>query len=193
MALICLEPPVVEPVTLAEAKLHCRIDVDDDDALVASLISTAREHLERISRPRVAMTEQRWLYVTDAWPASDTIELRPYPLLSVDAVRYTSENGVVTTISSSEYLADTHSEPGRLHMRHGWPSATLAPLNGLQIEFTAGYGVGVLSPPKALRQAVLLLVGHWYENRELALTSGAVPKELPFAVNALFKPWRREV
>jgi len=49
MALICLEPPVVEPVTLAEAKLHCRIDVDDDDVLVGSLISTAREHLEPVS------------------------------------------------------------------------------------------------------------------------------------------------
>jgi uncharacterized phiE125 gp8 family phage protein len=193
MALICLEPPVVEPVTLAEAKLHCRIDVDDDDTLVASLISTAREHLEQISRPRVAMTAQKWLYVTDEWPADDTIELRPYPLLSVDEVRYTDDDGVETTIASSEYQVDTYSAPGRLHMLNGWPSATLAALNGLQIEFTAGYGLDVLSPPMAMRQAVLLLVGHWYENRELALMTGAMPKELPFAVKALFGPWRREV
>lgn len=193
MALICLEPPVVEPVTLAEAKLHCRIDVDDDDALVGSLISTAREHLERISRPQVAMTAQRWLYVADAWPASATIELRPYPLLTVDEVRYTDATGVETVIASSEYVVDTHSQPGRLHMINGWPSATLAALNGLEIEFTAGYGVDVLSPPMALRQAVLLLVGHWYEHRELAMTTGAVPKELPFAVAALVAPWRREV
>jgi len=193
MALICLEPPVVEPVTLAEAKLHCRIDVDDDDVLVGSLISTAREHLERISRPQLAMTAQRWLYVADAWPASATIELRPYPLLTVEAVRYTDNAGVERTVSPSAYLVDTHSQPGRLHMINGWPSATLAALNGLEIEFTAGYGVDELSPPLALRQAILMLVGHWYENRELALTTGAVPKELPFAVEALFRPWRREV
>lgn len=193
MALICLEPPVVEPVTLAEAKLHCRIDVDDDDVLVGSLISTAREHLERISRPQVAMTAQRWLYVADAWPASATIELRPYPLLTVDEVRYTSSTGVETIIAPSAYLVDTHSQPGRLHMINGWPSATLAALNGLEIEFTAGYGVDELSPPLALRQAILMLLGHWYENRELALTTGAVPKELPFAVEALIRPWRREV
>ena len=77
MALICLEMPVVEPVTVAEAKLHCRIDVEEDDTLVAALISTAREHLERISRPRVAMSAQRWLMVLDAWPSSARIELRP--------------------------------------------------------------------------------------------------------------------
>lgn len=193
MALICLEAPVLEPVTLAEAKVHCRIDVDDDDALVASLISTAREHLEQTSRPRVAMTAQRWLYVADEWPTSGTIELRPYPLLSVAEVRYTDADGAETTIASTEYQVDTLSTPGRLHMLNGWPSATLAPLNGLQIEFTAGYGEDVLSPPMALRQAVLLLVGHWYENRELALTTGAIPKELPFAVRTLFRPWRREV
>jgi uncharacterized phiE125 gp8 family phage protein len=193
MALICLEAPVIEPVTLAEAKVHCRIDVDEDDALVASLISTAREHLERMSRPRVAMTAQRWLHVADEWPTSDTIELRPYPLLSVVEVRYTDDDGAETTIASTEYQVDTYSTPGRLHMLNGWPSATLAPLNGLQIEFMAGYGEDVLSPPMALRQAVLLLVGHWYENRELALTTGAIPKELPFAVRALFAPWRREV
>lgn len=193
MALICLEPPVVEPVTLAEAKLHCRIDVDDDDALVGSLISTAREHLERISRPQVAMTAQRWLYVADAWPASATIELRPYPLLTVDEVRYTDADGVERTVSPSEYVVDRHGVPGRLHMINGWPSATLRPLNGLEIEFTAGYGVDELSPPLALRQAVLLLVAHWYENRETVVTTGAMPKQLPFAVDALFRPWRREV
>lgn len=193
MALICLEPPVVEPVTLSEAKAHCRIDVEDDDALVAALISTAREHLERISRPQLAMTAQRWLFVADAWPTSNTIELRPYPLLSVVEVRYTDAGGVETTIAPSEYQVDTYSQPGRLHMVNGWPSATLAPLNGLEIEFTAGYGVDVLSPPLALRQAVLLLVAHWYENRELALTTGAIPKELPFAVKSLMGPWRREV
>ena len=193
MALICLEPPVVEPVTLAEAKLHCRIDIDDDDVLVAGLISTAREHLEQISRPQVAMTSQRWLYVSDTWPASDTIELRPYPLLTVDEVRYTDDAGVERIIASSAYQVDTHSQPGRLHMIDGWPSATLRPLNGLEIELTAGYGVDVLSPPLQLRQAVLLLVGHWYENRETVIVTGAMPKELPFAVNALFRHWRREV
>ena len=191
MALICLEQPVVEPVTVAEAKLHCRIDVDEDDALVAALISTAREHLERISRPRVAMSAQRWLTVLDAWPASARIELRPYPLISVIEVRYTDADGVEVTVAPEGYAVDTYSEPGRLEVLDGWPGGTLAALNGLQIEYTAGYDRATL--PMALRQATLLLVAHWYEHRELAMTSGAVPKELPFAVAALVAPWRREV
>lgn len=191
MALICLEPPVVEPVTVAEAKLHCRIDVEEDDALVAALISTAREHLERISRPRVALSAQRWLMVLDAWPASSRIELRPWPLISVAEVRYTDAAGVEQVVASSEYAVDVYSEPGRLEMLAGWPGGSLAALNGLQIEFTAGYEAAKL--PMALRQATLLLVAHWYEHRELAMTTGAVPKELPFAVAALIAPWRREV
>ena len=106
-------------------------------------------------------------------------------------VRYTDASGVERVLAPSAYVVDTYSEPGRLEVLDGWPGGTLAALNGLQIEYTAGYGSETL--PMALRQATLLLVAHWYEHRELAMTTGAVPKELPFAVAALIAPWRREV
>lgn len=195
MALICVTEPVVEPVTLAEAKLHMRVDVADDDTLIAALVKTAREYIELITRPRVAMVTQTWRYVADTFPRGDTLELRPWPLQSITSISYTDIEGATATIASTEYLVDTASSPGRLRLKSAavWPSATLAELNGLRIEFVAGYGDTGASVPAALRQAILLLVSQWYENRELSLITGAIPKEMPFAVHALTAPWRREV
>lgn len=195
MALICVTEPVVEPVTLAEAKLHMRVDVSDDDTLIAALVKTAREYIELLTRPRVAMVTQTWRYVADTFPPSDTLELRPWPLQTVTSVKYTDDDGVTTTMPSSDYLVDSTSAPGRLRLRShaSWPSVTLQELNGLTIEFTAGYGDTGASVPAALRQAILLMIGQWYENRESSLVTGAVAKELPFAVHALTAPWRREV
>src|SRR5947199_210729 len=41
-----ITPPSIEPVTLAEAKAHLRLEISDDDALVSDLIGTARELIE---------------------------------------------------------------------------------------------------------------------------------------------------
>lgn len=193
MALILVTGPTSEPVTLAEAKAHLRVDIDEDDDLIEALVATAREHLETISRPRVAMLEQTWRYVADAWPSSNVLELRPYPLRSVVSISYTDLAGAVTVISSGEYLVDTTSRPGRVVMRNGWPAATLQEINGLAIEFKAGYGTDPSAVPLPLRQAVLLLTSHWYETREPVLTTGAVGKEVPLTVKALFASWRRDV
>ena len=195
MALICVTEPVVEPVSLVEAKLHMRVEVTEDDALIAGLIMAAREQLESTSRPQLAMLTQTWRYVADAWPSADGLELRPYPLQSVTSIKYTDENGTEATLAANSYQVDTYSEPGRVRLKSSasWPSVTLAALNGLVVEFVAGYGDTPGDLPQRLRQAVLLLVTHWYENREPVLNSGAVPKELPMTVHALMRHWRREV
>jgi uncharacterized phiE125 gp8 family phage protein len=195
MALICVTEPVVEPVSLAEAKLHMRVEIDDDDTLIAGLITAAREHLESTARPQLAMLTQTWRYVADAWPVGDTLELRPYPLQSVSSIKYTSDAGVEATLASSNYVVDSYSEPGRVRLKStaGWPSTTLAALNGLVVEFVAGYGNTPADLPQRLRQSVLLLVAHWYENREPVVVSGAMPKELPLSIQSLMRHWRREV
>lgn len=195
MALICVTGPVVEPVTLSEMKDHMRVEIDEDDVLIAGLITAAREHLETICRPQLAMITQTWRWVADAWPAGDTLELRPWPLQSVSSIKYTSDAGVEATFSSSNYVVDAYGKPGRLRLKSTstWPSTTLAALNGLVVEFVAGYGNTSASVPQRLRQALMLLAAHWYENRELAIVSGAMPKQLPFAVDAIMQHWRREV
>lgn len=194
MALILITPPDVEPVTLAEAKTALRVDGTVDDLLISTYIAVARDYVERTARPKLALITQTWRFIADEWPDGDTVELRPYPLQVVGSIKYTDDSGVERTFSSSNYLVDTASEPGRIRLKGtaSWPSTTLRDLNGLAIEFDAGFGDAGSDVPEMLRQAILLLVAHWYENREPILTTGAMPMQIALSVAALMSPWRRE-
>ena len=194
MILRLVTGPTVEPVSLAEAKVHCRVDITDDDAYITGLITAARSRLETIARPQLAMITQTWELLLDDWPWGDTVELRPYPLQSVTSVKYTDSAGAETTYSAGNYLVDAYSEPGRLRLKTGssWPSATLRELNGVAIRFVAGFGAAGTAVDMQLRQAILLLVAHWYEIREPVLTTGAQAVSMPFTVDALMQHWRRE-
>lgn len=185
-----------EPVSLALAKSALRVDISTDDTLIAFYISTARSYIERICRPQLAMMTQTCSYVADAFPASDVLELRPYPLQSVTSIVYTDSDGVAHTISANDYLVATREdEPGRIILKRtaSWPTVELIEANGFVVTFVAGFGSVDTEVPHELRQAILLLVGHQYENREALSPSSVLPKQTEFAVNALIQHWRREI
>lgn len=176
--------PAEEPVSLVEAKAQARVEVADDDTLIGGLITAARELVEE--QTWRALVTQRWDLFLDAWPATDTVELPRPPLRSVVEVEYTDQAGVATVWASSNYVVDAVSEPGRLRLKASasWPNVTLREVNGLRIRFEAGYGAATATP-KIYKQAILLTVGHWYENREAIIVSGAIPKEIPLGVQRL--------
>lgn len=178
--------PVTEPISLAEAKAQCRVDITDDDGYLDQLIATARRVCEEWASPRLAMLSQTWLYVADEFPSSDTIELEVGPLQSVTSIKYTDEDGTVATFASTNYLVDTYSKRGRIRLKSSssWPAVTLREMNGLVVEFVAGYGDTATAVPEHFRHAVKMLVEHWYEAREPVATAGSM-KEIPFTVNAL--------
>ena len=183
MAILIVEPPIEEPITLDEAKLHCRVDVDDDDTLITGLISAARAYAEAIEW-RAYLTQTIELHL-DAWPSGNQIELPRPPLQSVTSIVYTGEDGTEHTVDADTYVVDTAREPGRIALKSGesWPSETLQVVDGIVITYLAGWEFA--DDVSAMRkQALLLLVGHWYENRETA-TLGAVSHEIDFAVKAL--------
>lgn len=176
--------PSEEPVSLTEAKAQARVEVADDDTLIGGLITAARELVEE--QTWRALVTQRWDLFFDAWPATDTVELPRPPLRSVVEVEYTDQAGVATVWASSNYVVDAVSEPGRLRLKASasWPNVTLREVNGLRIRFEAGYGAATATP-KIYKQAILLTVAHWYENREAIIVSGAIPKEIPLGVARL--------
>lgn len=192
MAVVLVTAPALEPVSRTEAKLHCRIDADmvDDDTLVDALVKAAREWVEQ--RTRRALITQTWDLWQDDWPVGDEFRLPQPPLQSVTHVKYVDEDAATTTWSSANYLVDTFSEPGRVVMKGSasWPSATLQDVNAVNVRFVAGYGSAGTAVPQPIRQAMLMLIGHWYENREAILATGAMPKEVPLAVDALLWPYR---
>ena len=185
MARTVVTPPAVEPVSLVEAKLHLRVDISDDDNLITALIETAREMVEGIGRR--AMITQVWNYILDEFPSSDEIVLPMPPLQSVASIKYKDTAGDESTFSSDDYIVNTDTEPGKVVLAYGasWPSTSLYPTGAITVQFTAGFGDASTDVPEKYRQAMLLLIGHWYENREAIATTGAVPKEIPMGVNAL--------
>ena len=185
MALKIAVVPADEPVTVAEAKEHCRVDVTTDDATIQGFIETAREVVEVAMRQ--ALVTQTWDLYLDSFPGTDYLELPLPPLQSVTYVKYTTKAGVLTTFDSASYMVDTYSQPGRIRLKdtYSWPSDELQIVNGVNVRFVCGYGATAGDVPQRYRLAIMLLAAHWYENREAIATSGAVPKELPLGVESL--------
>lgn len=176
--------PSAEPVSVDEAKSHLRVDITDDDTLIGTLITAARDYVEQTTRR--ALVTQTWQYFLDDWPGISEIVLPKPPLQSVTSVVYTDSDGNDNTWSSSEYAVDTDNEPGAvvLGYNESYPSGTLDVVNPITVTYVAGYGAAA-AVPWIFKQAILLLVGHWYENREAIVLTGAVPKEIPLAVKSL--------
>lgn len=184
-----LTPPAVEPVSLSEIKLHLRIDGTTEDTLLNALITTARQHVEAITRQ--ALIQQQWQLVLDDW-WDDVLELPLPPLVSVDAITYKDAAGTTNTLPSSDYIYETVGV-GRLRLAEGkaFPTVELHPFGAIKITFTAGYGTDAGSVPAPIRHAIKLLVGHYYENREAVIVErGANIMQLPMAVDALLAPYR---
>lgn len=185
MILKLVTAPAFEPITTAEAKTHLRIDGSDEDTLIDGYIMAARQLCEMEAR-RAFVTQTFDLFL-EQWPASDEIKLPRPPLQSVTSITYTDSNGNAQTMASADYLADTASEPGRVVLSYGgtWPSATLRPGPAIAVRFVAGYGLAA-AVPAMYKQAIKLLVGHWYENREqVVLAPGLGAAQLPMGVKAL--------
>ena len=183
-----LSPPAAEPLTLAEAKLHLRVDADitDDDSLITALIVTARQQAEH--RTGRALVSQQWRYAIDAFPV-DSLELPLPKLLSVQSVTYLDSDGTRQTLANTEYDVITDELVGRLIPAYGksWPSCREWP-GSVQVSYTCGYGAAA-DVPQSIKAWMLLAIGAWYENRE-ALTSGQPVAELPRSFwNGLLDPF----
>jgi uncharacterized phiE125 gp8 family phage protein len=188
MSLILTSGPATEPVTLADAKAHLRVDGSAEDTLISSLIVASRLHVE--AGAGLALVTQSWSWFRDAWPPGPILRLPLRPILSITAARLYDAGGNAAPLDPATYLLDADGIPPRL-VRIGaapWPvPGRIA--NGIEIAFTAGYGETPEAVPAPIRQAILLLVAHWYEHRS-PLEPGAPAAPLPDMVSDLLAPYR---
>lgn len=163
IGLIELTAPTVEPVSLAEVKLHSRIGVDTDDALIAMYITSARQLAEQKTGRSLAPRTMARYY--DEFP--DSIELPKGPITSVDSLKYLNTIGVLTTLSSALYSLDATQLSSWIVPAYGttWPSTLTTP-NAVQIQYQVGYSSVTI--PASIKAWILLMVGTLYENRESA-------------------------
>lgn len=182
-ALVIVTPPATGPVTYDLAKLHCHVDHDEEQSLIEGYILAAAERAERwIRRAMIARTLE---YSLPAFPTAGGAIVLPYPpLLDVDQVRYIGTDGQEHELDEYDLTVDVRSDPGRVLPASGaWPATTDVP-NAVVVRYVAGYGTEPKDVPARYRQAVLMLVGHWYANREQVVT-GTITAELPEGVREL--------
>ena len=170
MTLFRTVEPTVEPVTLSEVKAHLRIDGTTEDDLLGGLIRAARQDVERSTG--IALIEQNWRLVLDRWPSSGTVPLRIHPVRAVLSITLYGSEGEASLLAPESYQADLVSRPARVHTEVAPPS--LRAMNGVEIDFSAGFGESGTDVPDLLKRAILLLVAHWYEFR-----SGFGPADQP--------------
>lgn len=180
--------PAVEPLTVAEAKLHLRVDISDDDTYIGTLITAAREWVENYL-DRTLITTQLILRAAE-FPTEELELARPPMVASGTAtavvITYTLADTTTATLSTALYRVDRTTTPGNVApiINGTWPSDVIEDANAVAVTYWAGYGPTSESVPATIRHAMLMLIGHWYESRSTVLV-GVTSKPLEFAVESL--------
>ncbi|WP_336065860.1 head-tail connector protein [Nitratireductor rhodophyticola] len=186
MTLFRTVDPLVEPVTLAEAKAHLRIGHLSEDALIEGLIRAARQEVEKTTGQ--ALIDQSWRLTLDDWPQGDVLYLNRTPVRELLSVTVFDADGAASTVDPAACQLDAHAQPARLAIAsRPLPGRRL---NGIEIDFRAGYGEAGTDVPDLLRRAILLLVAHWFEFRA-SFGAEDQPVSLPAGYQRLVEGYRK--
>ena len=187
-------PPVLEPVSLTEAKLHLRLAVDDSDAAncdvedskISVMITAAREFVE--NHTRLALITQTRDVAFDYFPSGIFIPLPFAPLQSVTSISYTGTDG--SSLTFTDFEVDLFVNAAKLKYGFSWPETQYR--SRVIIRIVSGYGTTAASVPASIKQAMLLLIGHYYANSEAVIVDNRVAVDiLPMGVESLLAGFRR--
>ncbi len=203
MPLQLVTAPTQEPVSLAEARLHLRVDFNDDDALIMALIRSARLAAETITGRQLVTA--RWKYILDSFPGPSLMGVpagQPFtlpghailipkaPVQTIVSIEYLDMNRTAQTMPAANYVADLACEPARITPVFGqiWP-IPLPQIATVSVTFDAGYG-NPADVPEGLKSWMLLRIGSLYQNREevAAMARGKIDP-LPF-IDGLLDPYK---
>ncbi len=206
MALRVITAPVCEPITLAEARLHARLDSTAEDSMLAIFIAAARAHGEQETGR--AFVERTVELTLDGFPGADgSIELPAPPLGEVLSVKYDDPTGGEQELALPGYRIATVSDsvPPKLRPARGalWPVTDIG-IETVRIQYKCGWpvsGLGtdvspyVVAIPEAIKAWLLVRVTGLYEQREAFVlgqnsgSNGVVQMGYSF-VDSLLDPYR---
>ncbi|MFV0368257.1 MAG: head-tail connector protein [Hyphomicrobiaceae bacterium] len=187
MGIFQLSGAGAEPLSVDEVKAHVRIDGSSEDALLQSLILTSRLHIE--AALGLALIAQSWRLVLDQWPKDGPVKLPISPVRSVSEMRVLAANGTPTVVDAGSYGLDTSQRPARIMFFGTSRPEPERPFAGIEIDLMVGFGEKANDVPEPVRQALLLLVAHWYEHRD-PIEIGKPTTAVPHAVSRLLHPYR---
>lgn len=155
--------PATEPVTLAEVKEYLRLDGNDHDDLLESLIASARNWCEMYQNR--AYITQTWETALDQWKFP--IRLARAPLISVSSIKYYTSDNTEITWSSTQYQVDAITDPARVNLAYNItpPNDVLRPMNGIVVRYTTGYG-SASDVPAVVKLAIKMIIAFRFENPE---------------------------
>jgi uncharacterized phiE125 gp8 family phage protein len=175
--------PAIEPISLATAKEQCRVDATFtlDDDYISSLIVAARQWAEGYTGK--SFISQVWELKLDRWHFP--IRLQRGPLISVTSITYVDSEGSSRILSALDYQVVASNIPPLIVPSYAtvWPSLRVQP-DAATVTYVAGYGAAMTDVPQQIRQAIKMLVAHWYEHREPAIV-GAPVAQVPMTVESL--------
>jgi uncharacterized phiE125 gp8 family phage protein len=204
MALKPITEPTAEPISIEDARLHLRLDTDGnsppahpDDVLIGWLIQAGRELAEQYTGRTIAHRTME--QALDQFPCSGEIQIETAPVRSITSVTYRDSNGDAQVLTDADYVLDDYKvdQVWLLPAEDtSWP-VTRSVINAVKIRFEAGYDlpeevVPAQALPASIKAAILLMLGHYYENREDVVV-GKTVVELPMGSKHLLNPWRLNV
>lgn len=180
--------PATTAISLEEVRQQLRIEHSDDDLLLDRLINVAQAFTDVMGALGHAMINQTWAQ----WVAPYPSEVRLFlgPVRSVSSIKYYDTDGVLQTatldnfdVFGTEFATTIKPKSG-----YAWPSTQNRP-DAIRIEYVIGYGSSASDVPEGIRHAMMMLIGHWYENRENAALDQL--SDVPYGYDVIIGLYRR--
>ncbi|MBL0941576.1 MAG: phage head-tail connector protein [Alphaproteobacteria bacterium] len=195
MHLKLITPPGGEPVSVEEAKRYLRVEADEDQEIIANLITTARLAVESYTG-RNLMTQTWRLTLHQTNPALSACLISPFnrrkATIKLPGNPFICLQGHPKLVSqSAEWeIKDYHVVKGLSQALLGLHGLSLNETQSLQVDFRCGYGDSPEEVPLTFRQAILMLVAELYDNRNGQSSHPTQPAFINDAVACLLEPLR---
>jgi len=173
-------------LTTAEAKQHLKVDTSADDTYIDDLVQAATESAQIFTNRYFTNTTLNQF--GDNW--SDLSTLFKSPVSSVVHIKYYDSNNTQQTLATSVYQKDLEHQPARIGLKPNQSFPALADrISAVECKYIVGYGAATSDVPTAIKQAVLLTIGNWYENRQ-EVVIGRIASELPKSAQYLLEQYK---
>ena len=183
-----ITPASTYPVSLTEAKLHLKVDITTDDTLITNLIVAATQVSEEY-------TNRFFIDTVVNQTCSDFKELSELFKSKVSAVthiKYYDSDNAQQTWSSSNYVVNNEYEPCQINLVVDGSFPNIADrIDAIECKYTVGYGTAS-DVPDVIKQAILLTLGNWYENR-MSVITGRTTTEMPMSAKFLLDTYKVQV
>jgi len=177
------------PVSLTEAKSHLKVDTSADDTYITSIIKAATQLSEEYTNRFFIDT----VIEQTCSSFADLQTLFKSKVSAVASVKYYDSDNSSQTLDSAIYDVQLNYEPAQIQLadNQNFPSITKRN-DAVVARYTVGYGSAASDVPEIIKQAILLTIGNFYQNRN-SVVIGRISTELPLNVKWLLDTYKVQI